>query len=1261
VFPRGTARPAQCMHRSDAHTPCRCAVAAVAPALGALAKAVHGWLVKSGHVNFGIAVPLKVPPFPLQPVRVSPPCAPAPAVVALGSASAAVGGCSGEGVEGNPGGANAVGGAPTDAQLLSALHALLRTVDLGVTTERQLRGSLEAQFRCELVDRKALLKASVAAFLAQDAPALLAAQPGAPPVGPSVGPAPVGPTVADLKTVVIVGAGPAGLAAARHLAAQGFAPIVLEARNRSGGRVHTDATALSVPVDFGASIITGVSTDAARPTHLGRGVRCDPSAVVARQWGMRLRALADKMPLYDTATGLPVPQALDAQVEALRDELLDAARATVDRLEGGGGAELGLGQELERVLSLREAKAAAAIAAQPAAIASPAPMAQATLEDPEGDAFARAALSIEDDVEEDVQHAMPPTELAAPAVQVPESEPGVPNGDAPSEAPEAPPALPLAPKPLTAVERRLLDWHWANLEYGCSAPLSSVSLAHWNQDEEFGGFGGDHAMVAGGYQLITAAMSSGLDIRLRSPVSRIEYGARGVRVHVDNGRNEAFEAAAVVITVPLGCLKAQTIAFEPPLPGDKRASIERLGFGSLNKVFLEFDHVFWDGSVDYFGAAREGGRTDRGRCFMFWNLTAVVGAPVLAALLAGDAADASESNSDEQLADMALGVLRTLFPSAPKPVGCTASRWTSDPWSRGSYSYVALGASAADYQTLAAPLAAGRVAFAGEHTCREHPDTVGGAMLTGVRAANAVVAGLTHGRDALAEWDEDVVEWDQGPLPLPDEDDSDEEYEGEEDDEDARRDMKGRVIRRSALNDVGVPWADRAAANEAALDARRSFYLRLASADAAELTKLMGSAPDAPARKGLLRHLLGLPIAALRQWSAAGGLAQLAPWLRAGCASPVQELELALRVLARTPMDLALLTEAGLLGVLTSALPKHADAAVRSLAVNLAAKMHLQQRTGRLLSSGTSAGGQSAAASAAGIGALQAARRAGAFALADQEDEALALVAKRAAAMRALRAAAQPSAPAHWRPKEAARAVGTDDMAPECAAALLPPAAAAAVLAASAAREAAAAAARQAEAAALASGGAALAPVPSFDKFAARERKREHRALKKAREAAAEAAAVSAAASRICVDRDGVTEALPPPDDEAQPCIGALSPHSSKRLRAAVAAHVHACLKPAYAARRISRDQFKQLAQKCTLKVLDGTQLSGGVESAHAFMTGQRKRKIQGLVDAAVAKEEARAGGGAAGGDRSERREKKRKHKSRRERGEGKRPKSVAE
>ena len=44
--------------------------------------------------------------------------------------------------------------------------------------------------------------------------------------------------------------------------------------------------------------------------------------------------------------------------------------------------------------------------------------------------------------------------------------------------------LPCAPgqnSRMGKTERRLLDWHWASLEYGCSASLNDVSLPHWNQ------------------------------------------------------------------------------------------------------------------------------------------------------------------------------------------------------------------------------------------------------------------------------------------------------------------------------------------------------------------------------------------------------------------------------------------------------------------------------------------------------------------------------------------------------------------------------------------------------------------------------------------------------------------------------------------------------------------------------------------------------------------------------------------------------------
>ena len=58
-------------------------------------------------------------------------------------------------------------------------------------------------------------------------------------------------------SVVVVGAGAAGLTAARELSDAGFRVIVVEARDRIGGRVWT-SDRLGVPLDLGASWIHGV-------------------------------------------------------------------------------------------------------------------------------------------------------------------------------------------------------------------------------------------------------------------------------------------------------------------------------------------------------------------------------------------------------------------------------------------------------------------------------------------------------------------------------------------------------------------------------------------------------------------------------------------------------------------------------------------------------------------------------------------------------------------------------------------------------------------------------------------------------------------------------------------------------------------------------------------------------------------------------------------------------------------------------------------
>lgn len=475
------------------------------------------------------------------------------------------------------------------------------------------------------------------------------------------------------KKVIVIGAGPAGLTAAKHLHCQGCTVTVLEARNRLGGRVHTDRSSLSVPVDLGASIITGVEADVATER------RPDPSSLICTQLGLELTVLNSDCPLYDIITCKKVPVDMDEALEAEYNSLLD-----------------------DMVLLVAQ----------------------------------RGELAMTMSLEEGLEYALKRRRMARLGMDVFSEE-----------------------EVLSPFERRVMNWHFANLEYGCAAMLKKVSLPHWNQDDLYGGFGGAHCMIKGGYSTVVESLGGGLNVHLNHVVADISYSTTDIglnenqcaKVKVSTTNGCEFLGDAVLITVPLGCLKAETIKFSPPLPEWKRLSIQRLGFGVLNKIVLEFPEVFWDDSVDYFGATAEETKW-RGQCFMFWNVRKTVGAPVLIALVVGQAAVERQYMSSSDNVSHALMVLRKLFGEAvvPDPVGSVVTDWGRDPFSYGAYSYVAVGASGEDYDILARPVG-NCLFFAGEATCKEHPDTVGGAMMSGLREAVRMIDILSTGYDYTAE------------------------------------------------------------------------------------------------------------------------------------------------------------------------------------------------------------------------------------------------------------------------------------------------------------------------------------------------------------------------------------------------------------------------------------------------------------------------------------------------------------------------------
>lgn len=84
------------------------------------------------------------------------------------------------------------------------------------------------------------------------------------------------------------------------------------------------------------------------------------------------------------------------------------------------------------------------------------------------------------------------------------------------------------------------------------------------------------------------------------------------------------------------------------------------------QVVLCFDRVFWDPSANLFGHV--GSTTaSRGELFLFWNLYK---APVLLALVAGEAAAIMENVSDDVIVGRSIAVLKGIFGNNNVPQVC---------------------------------------------------------------------------------------------------------------------------------------------------------------------------------------------------------------------------------------------------------------------------------------------------------------------------------------------------------------------------------------------------------------------------------------------------------------------------------------------------------------------------------------------------------------------------------------------------------------
>ncbi|XP_034994241.1 peroxisomal N(1)-acetyl-spermine/spermidine oxidase [Zootoca vivipara] len=233
----------------------------------------------------------------------------------------------------------------------------------------------------------------------------------------------------------------------------------------------------------------------------------------------------------------------------------------------------------------------------------------------------------------------------------------------------------------------------------------------------------------------------------------------GVQVECEDG--EKFFADHVIVTVPLGFLKERRETFfNPPLPSRKTAAIGKLGFGTNNKIFAEFEQPFWEPDCQMVEVAWDGESplaeppADLEGIWYQKIAGFVVLHPaeryghILCGFIAGKEAEFMETLTDAEVLSALTEVFRraTGNPQLGPPRNILRSKWHSEPYTKGSYSYVAVDSSGDDIDALAQPLPEGtsdskppQVLFAGEATHRTFYSTTHGALLSGWREADRLI------------------------------------------------------------------------------------------------------------------------------------------------------------------------------------------------------------------------------------------------------------------------------------------------------------------------------------------------------------------------------------------------------------------------------------------------------------------------------------------------------------------------------------------
>ena len=221
------------------------------------------------------------------------------------------------------------------------------------------------------------------------------------------------------------------------------------------------------------------------------------------------------------------------------------------------------------------------------------------------------------------------------------------------------------------------------------------------------------------------------------------------------GESQKFEAERVLVTIPLGVMKAApddegAVRFDPALPQSKLDALTKLEMGKVIRVTLRFKNRFWD-TIPAPGEQR---KTLSNMGFLFsddewlptWWTTMPRKLPIITAWAPFRCAEHLSGQSESYVVERCLQTLSRLLNTSldhitPLLGAAYFHDWQNDPFSRGAYSYGAVGSDGAQ-EALGRPIQ-NTLFFAGEATDTSgHNGTVHGAIASGRRAAKEILDGF---------------------------------------------------------------------------------------------------------------------------------------------------------------------------------------------------------------------------------------------------------------------------------------------------------------------------------------------------------------------------------------------------------------------------------------------------------------------------------------------------------------------------------------